>query len=160
MNEWNCRCSTPRRWCLRGTPTTRSASPAGSASAPWTHSSPATPQTVSKRLRESMSVSCVFIISIPRIWRFPVLVKSCWTIEKNTTLHSQPNSSLRYFFPDSGDIACRNCYGKKYSCKAPYNELSGADMLKLLDTSIIQAGEDDVKDKCPRWEKFENPKRV
>ena len=55
------------------------------------------------------------------------------------------------FFGHLGDIACRNCYGKKYSCKAPYNELSGADMLKLLDTSIIQAGEDDAKDKCPRY---------
>ena len=52
--------------------------------------------------------------------------------------------------PNLGDIACRNCYDKKYSCKAPYNELSGADMLKLLDTSIIQAGEDDDKAKCPR----------
>jgi len=51
--------------------------------------------------------------------------------------------------PD-GDIACRNCYEKKYSCKAPYNELSGADMLKLLDTSIIQAAADDEKDRCPR----------
>ena len=54
--------------------------------------------------------------------------------------------------PPSGDIACRNCYEKKYSCKAPYNELSGADMLKLLDTSIIQAAADDEKDRCPRCE--------
>ena len=54
--------------------------------------------------------------------------------------------------PLLGDIACRNCYEKKYSCKAPYNELSGADMLKLLDTSIIQAAADDEKDRCPRCE--------
>jgi uncharacterized protein with PIN domain len=47
----------------------------------------------------------------------------------------------------SGEIVCRPCYDKKYSCKA--YTLSGADMLKLLDTAIIKPGEND-KNSCPR----------
>lgn len=50
----------------------------------------------------------------------------------------------------SGEIVCKQCYAKNYSCQA--NPLSGADMLKLLDTSLIKGREDkDGKvEGCPR----------
>jgi len=48
--------------------------------------------------------------------------------------------------PD-GEVVCRTCYTKKYSCSA--FTLSGADMLKLLDTTTI-LGSDADKDACPR----------
>lgn len=44
---------------------------------------------------------------------------------------------------------CRPCYDKKFSCKA--YTMSGADMLKLLDTSIIKGQEgEEGKGACPR----------
>lgn len=43
---------------------------------------------------------------------------------------------------------CRTCYEKKYSCRA--YTLSGADMLKLLDTSLIKSDKEDDKEVCPR----------
>ena len=46
-----------------------------------------------------------------------------------------------YFF--IGEIVCRPCYDKKYSCRA--HTMSGADMLKLLDTSIIKGQEEGDK---------------
>ena len=50
----------------------------------------------------------------------------------------------------AGEIVCKQCYAKNYSCQA--NPLSGADMLKLLDTSLIKGKEDkDGKvEGCPR----------
>lgn len=48
--------------------------------------------------------------------------------------------------PD-GEVVCRPCYQKKYSCSA--FTLSGADMLKLLDTTTIKSNDED-KDSCPR----------
>merc|ERR1719383_678895 len=48
--------------------------------------------------------------------------------------------------PD-GEIVCKGCYKKKYSCSA-YN-MSGGDMLKLLSTTTIMAEEGD-KSACPR----------
>ncbi len=59
-------------------------------------------------------------------------------------------STVKHVLSDSivtGEIVCRNCYDKNYSCKV--YTLSGADMLKLLDTSTIKANEED-KEKCPR----------
>jgi hypothetical protein len=49
--------------------------------------------------------------------------------------------------PD-GEVVCRPCYQKKYSCTA--FTLSGADMLKLLDTTTIKSASDEDKDSCPR----------
>lgn len=46
----------------------------------------------------------------------------------------------------AGEVVCRPCYDKNYSCKA--YTLSGADMLKFLDTAIIKG--EDTKDACPR----------
>jgi len=48
--------------------------------------------------------------------------------------------------PD-GEIVCRPCYGKKYGCTA--YTLSGADMLKLLDTTTIKSEVGD-QEACPR----------
>lgn len=53
------------------------------------------------------------------------------------------------FLLQLGEVVCRPCYQKKYSCSA--FALSGADMLKLLDTTIIKSSEAD-KDACPRCE--------
>ncbi len=47
----------------------------------------------------------------------------------------------------SGEVVCRQCYVKKFGCSA--FALSGADMLKLLDTTTIKTSDED-KDSCPR----------
>ena len=47
----------------------------------------------------------------------------------------------------TGEIVCRPCYGKKYSCTA--FTLSGADMLKFLDTTTIKTEVGD-QEACPR----------
>ena len=56
----------------------------------------------------------------------------------------KPHHKVIFF---SGEVVCRPCYQKKYSCTA--FTLSGADMLKLLDTTTIKA-EDNDKDSCQR----------
>ena len=50
---------------------------------------------------------------------------------------------------DTGEVVCRPCYQKKYSCSSESCLLSGADMLKLLDTTTIKSTEED-KDCCPK----------
>ncbi|TRY73464.1 hypothetical protein TCAL_02229 [Tigriopus californicus] len=49
--------------------------------------------------------------------------------------------------PD-GEIVCRVCYERQYGVVA--NPLSGADMLKLLDTALIKGKDDQDKEVCPR----------
>ena len=48
--------------------------------------------------------------------------------------------------PD-GEVVCKGCYSKKYSCTA--YTMSGGDMLKYLSTTTIMAGEGDDT-ACPR----------
>ena len=48
--------------------------------------------------------------------------------------------------PD-GEIVCKQCYNKKYSCTA--YTMSGGDMLKFLSTTTIMAGDEDTN-ACPR----------
>ena len=55
---------------------------------------------------------------------------------------------LFFFYSIQGEVVCRTCYIKKYSCSA--FTLSGADMLKLLDTTTIKSGSEADKDACPR----------
>ena len=48
--------------------------------------------------------------------------------------------------PD-GEVVCKQCYSKKYSCTA--YTMSGGDMLKYLSTTTIMADEGDAA-ACPR----------
>lgn len=69
--------------------------------------------------------------------------KKCFTCKEC----QRPMDQLIACDAPDGEIVCKPCYGKKYSCVA--FTLSGADVLKLLDTTTIKSTEDD-KDACPR----------
>lgn len=66
-------------------------------------------------------------------------------IQKNV---SYDTYNFRVFDSSIGEVVCRPCYQKKYSCSA--FTLSGADMLKLLDTTTIRTSEEADKTACPR----------
>ena len=60
---------------------------------------------------------------------------------------SRPMDSFLACDTPDGEIACKGCYNKQYSCTA-YN-MSGGDMLKFLSTTTIMAPEGDAT-ACPR----------
>ena len=64
---------------------------------------------------------------------------------KQKTCSKQGRFSNNFF--SLGEIVCRQCYDKKYSCTA--FSLSGAEMLKFLDTTCIKSEIGD-KEACPR----------
>ena len=104
-------------------------------------------------------LSSFFIIFIKFLSRFALKKKkarSNSTLKKkqkyslgNNVKHIafEAKASLYFSYSIQGEVVCRTCYTKKYSCSA--FTLSGADMLKLLDTTTI-LGSDADKDACPR----------
>lgn len=72
---------------------------------------------------------------------------------------SRPMDQLLSCDTPDGEITCKGCYNKKYSCTA--YTMSGGDMLKFLNTTTIMATDED-KNACPRCngKVFDNEKVI